>query len=385
MIVEEIKIKSLTKMKKINITYILSDIQKAIAFEWIAEHIDKSRFDLSFILLNPNDSPLERFLLEHTIPVYRVRYEGKKSIPKAFFKVRQLLKKLKTEVVHCHLFAACVVGLTAARSLGIKKRIHTRHHSTFHHEYFPKAVFYDKMINRLSSDIVAISHNVQEILTQKEKVKDKKIHLIHHGFDLEEFTKIDTNLINTLKKKYDLVGFEPVIGVVARQVHWKGIQFIIPAFEQLLEQYPNAKLVLTNANGDFKTDIQALLKNIPTKNYIEIEFEENVTSLFHLFDVYVHTPINAEVEAFGQTYIEALASGIPSVFTLSGVAHELIENEKNALVVDYQNSVAILEAIKRILEDKNLANTLKMNGIANVQHSFHLQTYIQKLEKLYTL
>lgn len=372
-------------MKKINITYILSDIQKAIAFEWIAENIDKSKFDLSFILLNPSDSPLEQYLIEHAMPVYRVRYEGKSSIPRAFFKVRQLLKKLKTQVVHCHLFGACVVGLTAAKSLRIKKRIYTRHHSTFHHEYFPRAVFYDKMLNRLASDIVAISHNVKQILLEKEKVKDKKIHLIHHGFDLEEFTKIDTEIINQLKQKYNLVGFEPVIGVVARQVHWKGIQFIIPAFEKLLAIYPQAKLVLTNANGDFKTDIQALLKNIPSENYIEIEFEENVTSLFHLFDVYVHTPINAMVEAFGQTYIEALASGTPSVFTLSGVAHEFIEDNKNALVVDYQNSEGIFTAIQKILTDKNLTNTLKMNGIASVQHAFNLQNYIQKLEKLYSL
>jgi hypothetical protein len=60
-------------------------------------------------------------------------------------------------------------------------------------------------------------------------------------------------------------------------------------------------------------------------------------------------PIDDTIEAFGQTYIEALISGVPSVFTLSGVASEFIENGKNALVVDYKNSEQISVAIDQIL------------------------------------
>ena len=130
---------------KTNITYIISYIDKAIAFEWIADEINKNEFNLSFILLNNTaDCHLERYLKKQGIPVFFVEYYGKKSIFSAFWKVRELLKTLKTQIVHTHLFDACLVGLFAAKTLGIKKRIHTRHHSSFHHEYFPKAVYYDK-------------------------------------------------------------------------------------------------------------------------------------------------------------------------------------------------------------------------------------------------
>ncbi len=41
-----------------SITYIVSNIDKALTFEWVAEFLDTSRFSLSFILLNPGDSAL---------------------------------------------------------------------------------------------------------------------------------------------------------------------------------------------------------------------------------------------------------------------------------------------------------------------------------------
>jgi glycosyltransferase involved in cell wall biosynthesis len=166
-------------------------------------------------------------------------------------------------------------------------------------------------------------------------------------------------------------------------VHWKGIQYIIPAFEKLLTIYPNAKLLLANAQGDYKSELQKLLQKIPSDNYIEIPFEANISALYHLFDVYVHTPIDAQLEAFGQTYVEALAAGTPSIFTLSGVASEFIEHEKNALVVPFQNSEAIFEAMEKILKDEKLKNQLKINGFSSIQHKFNLEHFIQKLEKLY--
>ena len=35
------------------LTYIVASVEKAVAFEWLSDSIDRERFDLSFILLNP--------------------------------------------------------------------------------------------------------------------------------------------------------------------------------------------------------------------------------------------------------------------------------------------------------------------------------------------
>jgi glycosyltransferase involved in cell wall biosynthesis len=367
---------------KPRLAYIISNIDKSLGFEWTAEQLKQTHHDLIFILLNAQNSILEDFLRSKQITVFRVDYTGKKDLIKAFLEVRRILKKNNIQTIHCHLFDASLIGLMAGLSLGIKKRIFTRHYATFHHEYFPRAVYYDKFINFLATDIVAISKNVANVLINKEKVQPKKVHIVHHGFNLEIFENIDEQILQNFKDKYTQ-NHAPVIGIVARYIHLKGIQCIIPAFKEVLLKYPKAHLLLANATGDYKTNIEELLKDIPKENYTEVVFEANLTHLYAVMDVYVHTPINAEVEAYGQTYVEALAAGIPSVFTLSGVANEFIEHKKNALVVPFQDVEAIKKAIFEILKNNTLRQQLIKQGKQDVKHLFQLHIMIEKLNNLY--
>lgn len=370
-------------MRTNKVTYILSNIDKAIAFEWIAEKVDKSKFELSFILLNSSSTYLHNWLKERKIESYLVSHQGKKSYLLSFFKVLKLLLRIKPNLVHTHLFDANLTGLMAAKLLGIKKRIYTRHHSTYHHDNFPSAVKYDKLCNYLATDIVAISKNVKQVLISKEKVKEKKIQLIYHGFDLSLFEVSNSDDVSFLMSKHNMSKKDsPIIGVVSRYIKWKGVQYIIPAFKKILNEYPNAKLILANANGPDREYIHSQLAILPKDSYVEISFEKNLFALYKLFDVFIHVPINKEIEAFGQTYVEALAAGTPSVFTLSGIASEFVQNKNNALVVDYKNSEQIHDSIIQILANKKLTEKLIENGRKSIDQ-FRLEIFIKKLEQLY--
>src|SRR6185295_19908794 len=96
----------------------------------------------------------------------------------------------------------------------------------------------------------------------------------------------------------------------------------------------------------------------PEKSFIEIRFENNIFALYKLFDVFVHTPIDEYAEAFGQTYVEALASGVPAIFTLSGIACDFVQHEKNAWVVPYKDSGKIVTAMNALLNDESLKANL---------------------------
>ena len=225
---------------------------------------------------------------------------------------------------------------------------------------------------------------VRRILVEKEGVNPKKVHLIHHGLNLTTFTQPDAGRVASLRRQYGTAGCYPVVGVIARQTEWKGIQHIIPAFAQLRDQHPTARLLLANAHGDYRAEIQALLHQyLPAEAYEQIRFENDLGSLYQLFDLYVHTPIDDHSEAFGQTYVEALAAGIPSIFTLSGVAPEFIRHEENALVVPFADSAAIAAAMQRLLTDASLRTTLRAAGQASVTAQFGLATYLCALENLY--
>ena len=370
-------------MNRKKVFYIISSIEKAVAFEWISEMLNSDLIDLEFVLINSRRPRIMSWFENHGIKSHFVLHRGKVDYLKSIIKTTKLLRELKPDLVHCHLIDANLIGLISAKILGIPKRIYTRHHSTFHHDSHPNAVKLDKLSNWLATDIVAISENVKTVLIEREGCDKNKIHLIHHGFDLKSFSKENQTL--DLKEKYNISALDrPIIGVVSRYMEWKGVTYIIKAFKGLLKQFPDAKLILANAHGPYKKEISLELKNIPQRNYLEIEFEENLFALYQLFDIYVHTPIDSEIEAFGQTYVEALAAQIPSIFTLSGVANEFILDKENAIVVPYKDSDFILQSILFLLGDDNLRTTLKNKGLESVQ-PFNLKTFIAKLEALYLI
>jgi len=368
----------------INLVYIISSISKSVAFEWITEELDRSTYNLVYILLNDANTPFEDYLKNNNVRCYRVNYSGKKDLPFALLKVRKILKKEKANIVHAHLFEASLIGLLAAKIVGIKRRIHTRHNATIHHNYFPKAVKYDKFINYLSTDIIVISENVKDIVVKKEGADENKIKIIHHGFKLEEFIEIDSLRIQKIRNQH-LPNTEGkiIFGVISRYIHWKGIQYIIPAFELFLEANPNAHLVLSNASGPYKEEIQALLKKLPVNSYSEIIFEEDIFALYKCFDFFIHTPIDAESEAFGQVYVEALASSIPSIFTLSGIAFDFIKHKQNAWMVPFCNFEAINNGMNELYNNSDLAKRITQQGLDDVQRLFPLSQMIQALENLY--
>lgn len=367
------------------IVYILSDIDKALAFEWVALALNQDKYALSFILLNPGPSALEDFLRAHQIPVQRIHCASKKDWPWAWLQLLMLLRKLRPDIVHCHLFAASIMGLSAARILSIPTRIYTRHHSDFHFRYFPKGVKWDRCCNRLATKIIAPSSAVVKVLTQMEHVPQDKIVLLHHGFDLTYFAQPDEQQKARLNQKYNPNQQYPVIGVIARFTELKGIQYMIPAFQQLLASYPNALLLLFNARGDYEQVLQAQLKQLPEQSYRCIPFEQELSAVYALFDVFVQASTDETIEAFGQTYVEALAAGVPSVFTLAGIAADFIVDKENALVVPFEDAKSIYESMISILEDESLAAKMIANGKADVQKLFAFSTMIQTLEQVYQI
>lgn len=368
---------------RIKVCYILSDIDKALAFEWTALGLHK-KFNLYFVLIGKNESQLSKFLQFHQIHYYEICDSRYSSWIEKWLALFFILKNNRPDIVHTHLWKANLLGLTTSWLLRINQRVYTRHHATTHYYEYPSGRKWDKLCNALATDIIAISKNTEEILIDWDKAKASKVRLIHHGFDFSYFTPHNNQSNVELSSRYNLTSKDyPVIGVISRYVEWKGIQFIIPAFKKLRERFPMAKLILANANGEYKEMLKKQLEFLPSDSYLEIKFESDLINLYKLFDVFVHVPIDPYVEAFGQTYIEPLIVGIPSVFTLSGIAKEFARHKENAWIVNFKNSDEIEEGIAFLLLNEEMRMNIIKNGKKAIQ-GFSLDQYLFQLEKLYS-
>lgn len=366
------------------IAYVLSNLRHAPMFERKAEALRARGFELSFALLNAEPSPLGEALKAQGHPVLHIPYRGKKDLPAATARLAASFARLRPGIVHAHLMDACLAALPAARIAGIPRRIHTRHHSNLHHEHYRHAVAYDRLVNMLSTEIVATCRNVEHVLKDLDRANPAKVRVIHFGFDFSPYDSVSGERVEGLRQKHGLGGRRPVIGVISRYMKYKGLQHVIPAFERVLERHPEACLFLANTTGqEYAREIRMLLRGLPESSYREVPFETDAPALYGLFDVFVHAPIDAVSEAFGQVYVEALAAARPCVFTLSGIANEFVRDEVNALAAPFQDSQGIGDRILRLLDDAGLAGKLGAQGSRDVRERFPFDRMIDLLCRLY--
>lgn len=368
-----------------SIYVLISGIEKSLEHEWYVQYSKHQNFKITYILINPPNGHFEDYLNKQQIDTKTYYHKNKIELLVCIFKIWTLFLFSRPNIVHTHLFDASLIGMIASFFSGVKKRVLTRHHSDYHHVYHPSAVKYDKLINKLSTNIIAVSDTVKSILVEKEQVESDKIITIEHAVDLSMFDEnsIDENRIRNLKEKYQIENNARVIGVISRFTEWKGIQYIIPAFKHYFEKFPDSILVLANATGDYKNEIVKLLEELPKHSYRTISFEKDSAALFQVFNMFIHVPISPSVEAFGQVYIEALASKIPCVFTKSGIGTKILVNKKNCLIVDYLNSDEIVDAMLRITNDLNLRSTIIENGYNTVKSMFSIEWKNQQIFDVY--
>src|SRR3954468_2737076 len=75
-------------------------------------------------------------------------------------------------------------------------------------------------------------------------------------------------------------------------------------------------------------------------------------------------------EGFGQPGLEALACGVPLVTTDNGGCREYAVDGETALVVPPKDAPAMAAALRRVLDDRDLAATLVANGLDLVARDF---------------
>ena len=366
----------------VKIIYVVSDIQKSLSFEWTARSL-KDSCDLTFVIMNPKGSALENYIKAQKINFIYISYRRKLDLPFAFIRLLWIFITQKPDVVHTHLFDATIAGLAAAWISRVRKRIYTRHTSTYHHNYFPAGVKYDKLCNSLATKIISISQATDYALVNLEQVDRNKIARIPHGFDFIEFLTTTDDRIRRVRNRWGIPAEGYTIGIIARHIEWKGIQYVLAAFKEFITQNPHGFLVLANSTGPFRSEVLHLLKDIPQQNYVLIEFEEDIAALYSLLDVLVHVPVDRYCEAFGQTYIEGLAHGVPSIFTLSGIAAEFVVDREHALVVDFKNSWEIKKALMEISSNSGLRQAISKEGKRYVLANFGIGPMLDALKKVY--
>lgn len=203
---------------------------------------------------------------------------------------------------------------------------------------------------RRASNIIAVSESTKKDLIKFYQVDEKKITVVHHGFELPPASA--TNSALTLPSKYILF--------LSTLQPRKNLDGLINAFRDLKKENPELphKLVVVGRPGwKFETLLQKVEENKDIVIYLNHVSDDERFTIMSKADLLVSPSF---YEGFGMQILEAFAMNIPvatsNVSSLPEVAGEA------AVYFNPHRIDGIKSAIKNVLTDKSLADELKHKG-----------------------
>src|SRR5262249_5239760 len=236
---------------------------------------------------------------------------------------------------------------------------------------FPKAM---KRLLDASDRIVTSSKAYgRDVATIFPQLKDKMI-CIHNGVDLAELTSGSRDSGSTQQPPYILC--------VAMHNEKKGIDVLLRAFGLIHDKEPSLTLVLAG-DGPLPEQIKVLGSGLGIPNKVEflgLQRRSHVPNLLHGCELFV---LPSRSEPFGIVLVEAIACKNPIVATTAGGIPEIIENQKNGILVEPDNEKALAEALITVLKDDNLRTNIAAKGYSTVRERFRIDDTGMAYEDLF--
>ena len=288
---------------------------------------------------------------------------------KSLIKMIRVFRKEKPQVVHSMTPKAGMICMVAAWLTHVPVRIHT-----FTGLVWPTATGMKRKLLMMTDWLTCAcaTHVIPEgqgVLNDLKNggITKKPMRVLGYGnvmgVDMERFSP------DRFSVKKDAGVFTFVF--VGRIVGDKGINELVEAFVRLHDVHKNTRLVLVGNyehNLDPVSDITREL--IDTNKGIEAcgpKYGDDLLQMYVNADCFVMPSYR---EGFPNTVLEAGAMGLPSIVTDINGSREIIENEKNGLIVPSKNADALYAAMERMLTCVDAREMMRRNARAMIQSRF---------------
>ncbi|MCC7391341.1 glycosyltransferase family 4 protein [Candidatus Sumerlaeota bacterium] len=161
----------------------------------------------------------------------------------------------------------------------------------------------------------------------------------------------------------------------------KGFDVLLRAMERLRRDRPDAFLVIAGDGSDRgKLEQQAKELGLGPDAVCFLGFREDVPALLQSLDAYV---LASRSEGLGTAILEALCVGLPVVATHVGGIPDSITHEQTGLLVPSENDIVLASAMKRVMEDRELRERLKVAARQKVLYEFTEERLVERTMKFY--
>lgn len=261
--------------------------------------------------------------------------------------------------------------------LTMKKKIHGKYILHLHNDLNNIRHYNNCFLNYDS--ILCCSKYIEKRV--RKKYPTSKTCLVYNGIQENELLPY-LKQRKKLRKSFGLSKNDFVFGFCGRICQDKGVKELVMAFQTLLKEKPNIKLVIVG-NSIFKDskptsyvlELQEMTKDIQDSIIFTGYIDHNqIGTYYSCIDVSVQPSIVNE--ACPLTILEAEIMGVPIIASKSGGIPELV-TKKNAILVSRSKLVkGLTNAMRELLENRVKVKEMKKYSLENGK-LYYVATYLQ--------
>lgn len=331
----------------------------------LVEKIPNSKLATGYVQGSEIEDPCVKKL-----EVLRIQHMGRRISPlndfRAWLELRKVIKEVKPLIVHTHTFKAGLIGRLVG---GTHKRVHTFHGHLFDDQSF--SLIEKKMIT-LAERYLARRTNL--LISVGKKVG---IELRAEGIgDNQDWLSIPPGVkaLPTIerfqaRKALGLNSDGMLIGWMARMAEVKNPFLLL----EIAEQLQDVNFVMAGG-GDLLDEIR---RKAP-KNVAVIGWAD-ASTFWSAVDCAISTSDN---EGMPVALIEAQLAGVPVIAPDVGSNAEVIEDGITGLVTAKKSS-ELVQAIRKLVANKYLINSLRAKAIDRASREFNLAKMIESHRQAY--
>ena len=348
----------------------------------LARHLDRARFAVTLVCPAGLLAAMSTDLAALRIRTVALDID----LPTSPGKLREVirlywfLRRLRPDIVNCHLLRATVVGAPVAKLAGVRTVIATNHGPDAWRRGTLKSWHgIDRWVDRFVDRTIAVCESAKDHLVRKGLAADK-ISVVNNGRELENFVPLTSAEVAEVRAELGLAPDEPVIGIVARLDAQKGHRHALAAMPEILERYPRARLLLVG-DGSLREALQSQAATLGIVDRVLFAgFRPDVRRLLGASDI---VALPSLWEGLPLTLIEALAMEKPVVATAVNGSRDVILDDETGLLVPPGDSHAIAKGVLRLLDHHDDAKRLAARGRAHVLARFDIRRQMDETVRLY--
>lgn len=310
----------------------------------LANDYAKGGWDVEIVLLLKNEVNRKQFVLNEEIKIIDLSMKGnsyKKNIFKWILSIRKYCRKRNPDCIISFIGRINALVLTATLGLNIPIMVSERNDP----KHDGRSKFMQWYCNKVYKYAAAIVFQTEYEKQCFDRRLDGKSLIIPNPVEVVSENKSDT-------EKFELV-------TAGRLVEQKNHLLLIEAVSMVKEKYPQVKCYIYG---------EGVLRSKLESRVVELGLEKNVFLPGNRTDVYKWVEkasifvMTSDFEGLSNALIEAMMLGKACISTNYPGASELIADGKNGIIVPCNNAERLANAIVRLLDNKELCQTIGENA-----------------------